>query len=250
MAVTADYVYNAAQKELTGRNFNLGYNDATGTNYPFSDILRRPFPHWGAINMDSTIGRSQVHALETSFTKRFSNRWQAAATYALSGFWDEVEPPAVGFPLTADMGAERALAATDQRHRAVFNGIWEVGRGLQLSGLYFFGSGQRFSTTWGPDLRIQGISGASRLRPNGTLVPRNNLVGNPIHRVDIRIQQELRIGGRRAIQGTLELYNMFNHANFGAYTTQESSARYGRPDPNPNVAYAPRTLQLGVRVLF
>jgi hypothetical protein len=250
MAITADYVYNRTERELTRRNFNLAYNPATGVNYPFSDVLRRPYPHWGAIALDSNIGRSEMHALETSFTKRFSDRWQAAATYALSGFWDEVAPPDVGFPLVPDMGAERALAATDQRHRAVFNGIWEVGRGLQLSGLYFFGSGQRFSTTWGPDLRIQGADGASRLRPDGTLVTRNNLVGKPIHRVDMRIQQQLRIGGRAAVQGIVEVYNIFNHPNFGAYTTQESSVRYGQPDPNPNVAYAPRTLQLGFRMLF
>ncbi len=38
---------------------------------------------------------------------------------------------------------------TDQRHRAVVNGIWDVGHGLQLSGLYFYGSGQRFATTYG-----------------------------------------------------------------------------------------------------
>jgi hypothetical protein len=250
MVVTVDYVYNLSDKENTGRNFNLAYNPATGTNYPFSDILQRPYPNWGTIQLDANIGQSELHELQASFTKRFSNRWQAAATYSLSGFWDEVAPPNVGFPLTPDMGAERALAATDQRHRAVFNGIWEVGRGLQLSGLYFFGSGQRFNITWGPDLRIQGSAGASRLRPNGTLVPRNSLVGEPIHRVDLRIQQELRLGGRAAVQGILEVFNLFDHANFGSYTTQESNPRYGQPETNTNVAYAPRTLQLGFRVAF
>jgi len=31
------------------------------------------------------------------------------------------------------VGSEYTLAATDQRHRAVVNGIWEVGWGLQAS---------------------------------------------------------------------------------------------------------------------
>ena len=31
----------------------------------------------------------------------------------------------------------------------MFNGIWDAGYGFQLSGLYFYGSGQRFATTYG-----------------------------------------------------------------------------------------------------
>ena len=43
------------------------------------------------------------------------------------------------------MGPIYQLTSTDQRHKATFNGIWDIGKGLQLSGLYFFGSGQRCS---------------------------------------------------------------------------------------------------------
>ena len=106
--------------------------------------------------------------MENTFSKRFSNRWQANATYTLAWFKDEESNPFVvnlqrgapiptvlaplGFPVAEDIGG-CTLAATDQRHRATFNGIWDVGRGFQVSGLYFFGSGQRFSTNWGGDLR-------------------------------------------------------------------------------------------------
>ena len=47
----------------------------------------------------------------------------------------------VAVPVRDRSGAEYGLAITDQRHRAVFNGIWQMGYGFQLSGLYFFGSG-------------------------------------------------------------------------------------------------------------
>jgi hypothetical protein len=43
----------------------------------------------------------------------------------------------VPFPAASDLGAEYGLAETDQRHRAVFNGIWQVGYGFQVSGPYF-----------------------------------------------------------------------------------------------------------------
>jgi hypothetical protein len=43
------------------------------------------------------------------------------------------------------------------------------------------GSGERFSTSYGGDLRATGATGG-RLRPDGTIMPRNVLVGDPIHR--------------------------------------------------------------------
>jgi len=49
----------------------------------------------------------------------------------------------ITFTLLPDVQGEYTYAATDQRHRGVLNGIWDVGRGFQLSGLYFYGSGMR-----------------------------------------------------------------------------------------------------------
>jgi hypothetical protein len=53
-----------------------------------------------------------------------------------------------------------------------------------------------------------------------------------------------------AIDGMAEVFNLFNHTNYGSYTVNESSAAYGRPSFNANVAYQPRMLQLGFRVAF
>ena len=64
-----------------------------------------------------------------------------------------------------DMGPIYQLTSTDQRHKATFNGIWDIGKGLQLSGLYFYGSGQRFSTSWGSDLRNTGGASYNILTP-------------------------------------------------------------------------------------
>ncbi len=84
----------------------------------------------------------------------------------------------------------------------------------------------------------------------GTIVPRNNWVGNPIRRLDMRLQKHVKIGDRASVDGMLELFNVFDHANYGSYTTQESSASYGMPSFNANVSYGPRALQLGFRVQF
>jgi hypothetical protein len=272
MAVEADYVYSGDRKFPGDIPINLTYNPETGANYPFRDISRRPLPHWDFINLTVNGVRRNRHALQTAWTKRFSNNWQGSATYTLSYFRDS-DPPAmywnnvtnklelVPFPVATDLGGEYGLAIGDQRHRATFNGIWQLPFNFQLSGLYFYGSGQRFHTRYGSDLRGIGALRTipHRLRPDGSIVPRNDFVGKPIHRVDMRLQRRFPLGGRVAIDGMLEIFNVFDHKNFGAYvgtnpnTTSavgEVSRNYLAPQQSTNVAYAPRTMQLGFRLTF
>ena len=71
-----------------------------------------------------------------------------------------------------------------------------------------------------------------------------------IHRVDMRLQQRIPLGGRVQVDGIFELFNVFNRANYGSYTTDRSSPRYGLPNASTNIAFAPRTVQLGFRVTF
>jgi len=257
--VEADYVFVGGRDERTTQgtqlnNVNLSYDPVTGVNYPFTDISRRPFPDFGALAMNVMGGRSNSHSLQTAFTKRLSHRWQGSGTYTWSKLYDMSAPPVSGnkmvpFPVASDLGGEYSLGTTDQRHRATFNGIWEVGRGFQLSGRYFFGAGQRFSNSYGGDLRQCG-QGCDRLRPDGTIVARNSFIGETIHRVDLRLQQRIRVGGRVALAGILEAFNLFNHENYGTYETRESNAAYGLPIPNPSLVYQPRMLQLGFRATF
>jgi hypothetical protein len=271
MSFESNFVWTGGRKEERRENANLSYNPATGANYPYSDVSHRPFPEWGIVGAEIMTGRSNYRGWENSFTKRFSNRWQANATYSLSAFWDDggIGGPAgpynivlhpgdpiptqlvpLGFAVAPDLRPDYQLAPTDQRHRATFNGIWDMGMGFQLSGLYFFGSGERRGTNYGGDRRNVGRFGSGRLRPDGTIAPRSALVGDPIHRMDMRVQKRISLGGKRTIDGLLELFNLFNHANYGSYTTSESNANYGKPSFNSNVAYQPRIVQLGFRFAF
>ena len=266
MAVESNYVFTGGRKEEFAPNINLTYSQATGANIPFQQVALTPYPDWGVVRAEIMSKRSNYNGWENSFTKRFANRWQANATYTLAWFRDDEPNPFVvtldrtadiptqlsslGFPVQEDIGGLYGLASTEQRHRATFNGIWDAGWGVQLSGLYFFGSGERFSTSWGGDLRNMGAGGTGRLRTDGQLTPRNNLVGEPIHRVDMRLMKRQRLVGRMTIDGMLEVFNLFNHENYGSYTTLESNAAYGRPSFNANVAYQPRIVQLGFRFAF
>jgi hypothetical protein len=244
-------------ERFNNRNANLTYNRETGTNNRFSNVNLRAYPEFGLVRMDWLEGWSNYNGWESSFTRRFGDGWQLAATYTLAMLkdsepyaWDTVNERFLDFPVAPDLGADYQLAPTDQRHRAVVNGIWEIGRGFQLSGLYFFGSGSRFSTNFGGDVRDTGGLTSARLRPDGVIVPRTDLVGEALHRVDMRFQKRLSLGGNRALDGIVEVFNLFNHENYGAYTTQQSNANYGRPSFDANVAYQPRIVQLGFRFAF
>jgi hypothetical protein len=66
----------------------------------------------------------------------------------------------------------------------------------------------------------------------------------------MRLQQRIPLFGRMSVDGIFEVFNMFDRANFGSYTLDESSSDFLQPEQNDNLAYAPRTLQLGFRVTF
>jgi hypothetical protein len=47
-----------------------------------------------------------------------------------------------------------------------------------------------------------------------------------------------------------EVFNLFNHDNFGNYVGQVDSARFGQPAAASGNAYVPRSGQLGFRFDF
>jgi hypothetical protein len=289
LVVEVNYMYTGQRREEIDTNQNLVYDPATGDNKPFTPIANRVYTDWGSVQGEYMIGYSNTHQLVTSVTKRFSKRWQVAGNYNFSGIWDSPGRPCqtvrektpgagvtceeVTFKLLPDVAGEYTLASTDQRGRGVANAIWDVGKGFQVSGLYFYGSGSRTGVSCGScgTRDISGSSSATRRLPDNSrqaqltallgapleqlpdgtwLIPRNRFVGQPIHRVDMRLQQRISLGGRRSVEGILEVFNLLNRANYGSYTTNVDSTAFGEPSSNTNIAYAPLTTQLGFRIQF
>ena len=253
MAVEADYIFTQGRREKdTIDNVNLTYVEATGANLPYTNRATLPYPQYGIISMIPHNTRSQYQGLQTNLTKRMSQRWQASATYTLSWFKDAQNQPFSGleivpFTVAPDLGNEFTLADTDQRHRAVLSGIWEVGRGFQLSGLHYLGAGIRSATFYGGDARSVGAGGSMRLRPvslGGTIVPRNDFIQPAQNKTDVRVQQRIPLGGRKSIDLLAEAFNVFNRPNWGI-TTQESSANYGQRTSGQY-----REVQLGFRLTY
>ncbi len=69
-------------------------------------------------------------------------------------------------------------------------------------------------------------------------------------RMDMRLLRKFRLTGSLAIDGIVEVFNVFNHANYGSYVTDRSLTTFGQPQQNTNVSCAPRSMQLGFRLVF
>ena len=266
MSFEADYVYTGLRAQNVSINRNLAYDPATGVNYPFTAIDKRPYPDWGSVTNRLSEGESNYHGLSLAFTKRMSDRWQAQATYLLAGQWNlQNAPVPVGCEYVTTLDAagqpvcdvpvdlhptlrEEWYLTGDQRHRASFNGIWDVGRGFQLSGLFLWGDNGWATPTSGVDaLRTGG--GAGRVRADGSIIARNSFDLPAYQRMDVRVQRRFAVGPAQ-FEGIVEVFNVLNHANYGSFVLNESSSRYGQPTENLNVAYQPRMLQLGFRATF
>ena len=156
---------------------------------------------------------------------------------------------------------------------------------------YFYGSGQRFAAAvagapygkpgtnrlnltaaGGPTNAIvipatatlangDVIDIASRFEGNSTIasgdtIPRNALVGLPLHKVDLRLTKDIKLVGTTKISLIGEVYNLFDHHNYGSYnltlsaTAPATTALFGQPIQNTGNAYVPRQAQFAFRLSF
>ena len=68
--------------------------------------------------------------------------------------------------------------------------------------------------------------------------------------MDVRLLKRFNVGSRAAVEGMVEVFNLFDHANYNAFVTNEAALNYGAPSFDSNIAFQPRTMQFGFRVTF
>ena len=88
---------NSRNEKSIQDNVNVTFNPATGIPYPYSDVAHRAYPVFGVIGRRfRTPACSDYYGMQTSFTKRMSNHWQANVTYTLGWLYDQDPPPLSG----------------------------------------------------------------------------------------------------------------------------------------------------------
>ena len=258
------------------RDLNLVLDPATG--YPAAVAVADPA--WGPVLWLESHGKADYLALANGITRRFANTFQTGLSYTLMLYANDNQPtnsfgPNADNPLNIDDPSEWARAQEFQRSTLRWNGIWTPGWGVTFSGAYQYGSGNYYSTSVGgnpygknraalgltnrlyvgtaPVVITTALSGDRYDGPttlnSGDRVARNALKGDPIHKVDLRATKSVKVGGIQ-LQGVAEVFNVFNHANYGAYNAVVTSPTFGAPQQNNSNTYRPRTGQLAFRIQF
>jgi hypothetical protein len=255
LSVDADLMWSKSDYLGSLMDPNLFYDPTTGYNRNPA-VFGRPAPQYGRIRQYNSDGYAEDLLLATSITRRFRGGWQANATYTLMFYRNDTAPGSGGYSgspenyFDLDLSDTYGRGADFQRHTLRLNTIYQAKWGITLSGAYFYGSGNYYQEVNGlqPFGVPQGIG--QRLRPDGTLIPRNNLKQDPLHKVDMRVTKEFRLVGNVKIQGIAEVFNLLNHANFGSYQGNSRAVNFRQPVQNPATAYTPRSGQLAFRLTF
>jgi hypothetical protein len=246
MGVDADLIEYTGRREDSQRDPNLFYDPVTGLPKN-PNIYGRPNPAFGSIHLDASNGRSDYMALATSFNRRYNRNFQLGVTYTLMFYKHDTGIGSAGFGAmqlnSFNINTDWATAKDFQRHTFRINGVWNLPKGFLLSGYFAYGSPNPAYTT-STNVDPLGI-GATRIRKDLSIIPRNNFSSDPFQTMDIHLAKDVQIGHIK-VTGIAEVFNLFNHAQY-TYNLLETSTAFGTPNGS---AGSPRTGQLAFRVSF
>ena len=253
---------------------------------PCINPLARPIPQLASINQFDSASSSVYHAMTVSLHRRMTNGLYFRLAYTWAHAIDDVQDALVaGRPAVVQnsysTSSERGSSVTDQRHRLVFSWIGEpqpfngqhpllakAFNDWKLAGVVTMGSGRPVTAQIIGDANGDDNSSNDRLPGVG----RNSSVGPDYFTADVRTTRKLYIGKRLKLDLMVEVFNLFNHTNqrllttddfFGGlaaqfipYSTKAGSKVYpayyqkSKGYLKPSSAYAPRQLQLALKLMF
>jgi hypothetical protein len=253
VAVQLDFVHLNGAFLPMSNSINFFENAALGV--PISPLAGgRPFPQYVNITQYQTSGKARYDGLQVGVTQRrtANGRLEFQGSYTLSSTKDSTDANRFGTVNNPfNVADEYAVAANDQRHRLVANATAFLPYDVNLSAILFVGSPKPINIATSAD---PFGSGAGRwLNAQGGVLPKN---GERAHywdrKVDLRLVKNLRVLGRSRVQGMLDIFNVFNTANYdpSTYGAQYGTKTYLQPGFSSNLFYQPRMLQVGVRVTY
>jgi hypothetical protein len=181
----------------------------------------------------STNNRSMYDGINFQLRKRLARRFMFQTSYVLS--WSRAWG---GFPVASYGGSGLAIVPTqqfqpnefnrtnfDERQRFTFSGVFQLPLGFDLSPVFQAASGRPYSFLSGDDIDGDGrvildrVCQGSTLdtpitTPGCTMIKPNTLTGKPYIQMDLRAAKSFKLGDRAKLSINVELYNLFNRANF------------------------------------
>ena len=258
-AVMLGYLGSKGTHLITRRNINQPID---GTR-PFaalsgtSPIL--PGAVLGNITEVGSSGNSSYNALLLTATRRLTKRWQFDASYTWSKSIDYTSFSTGGILVqnSFDLPGERGVSDFDARHRFVLSSICELPfnnnqfvSGWQVAVIVQSQSGNPVNVVT-TNSTVNGVSNTLRPDVHGpvtvlgevdewfdtsvfTAVPRfgdlgrNVIVGPSFNNTDVSIIKNTFIGEDLRLQFRAEVFDVFNHANFGRPGNTVGTPLFGR----------------------
>ena len=253
---------------------------------PCINDVQRPDPRLGIINSFESSSSSVYNGMTVSLKRQVKQGvfFRIAYTFA-KAIDDGQDALVVGRPGNVQnayaTSLERGLSVTDQRNRFLAAVVvdprpLDLGNGLlnalanhwKFSTVTTLGSGRPFSATMAGDANQDGNSYNDRL-PG---YKRNAFIGPDYFTTDVRLTRIIKMGTRAQMELLAESFNLTNRTNsrviisddgfynsagqFVAYSTKVAGKMYpGQFQINsqfllPTSAYAPRQVQLSLRLNF
>jgi hypothetical protein len=223
-------------------------------------------------NVYESTANSFYNAGTLSLQRRFANNFSVNVHYTFSKSIDEVtdfnSDWSAQNPL--NLRLDRALSAFDQRHRAVFSGVFgspfsnKVLADWTFAPIFTAQSGRPFNLLMGIDVNNDGRSQSDRPYD----AARNSGRGEPFYSFDARLARRFPFKETMFLELTFEGFNLFNRTNFTGINNivgslpiaQLRALALTNPRGNPQAAPTqplgftsaapPRQLQFGVRFNF
>jgi hypothetical protein len=219
-----------------------------------------------------------------SVTKRLSRGLQFDTSYTWSKSLDTNSLNSSGFAVqdSYDIPNQYGLSDFDARHRFVLSAMYDLPftghaltRGWQIATVVQSQSGNPVNivttnsslngvpNTVRPDVTgpIRIIGSVDQWFDQSVFVAvnrfgnlgRNVVIGPPFHNTDLSIMKNMRPGGRLALQFRADVFDLFNHPNFGPPGNVVGSPTFGKISrtrlPTGEVGSS-RQIQLAVRLSF
>jgi len=261
MVVSVDFTHVAGRHDFKGVDINPLVNGVRVLAPALAQVYGDP-NLLSATDILASVNKSRYDEMTIQFRRRVP-RATIQVHYTLAGAY------AYGGVIGGTVGAtgpsaraqdsfnifgpgEWGPTSTDERHRLVAFGVFDLPYNIQFSPVFQAVSARPYTLTAGTDLNRDGLNNDRYVDPaTGQQVSVNSQRGDPTTLLDLRVTKFFTVSATRRLGVFAEFFNVFNKANFGqSYNGNARSAVFKQPTGFITGIGYPRQLQLGARFLF
>jgi len=262
--LSIDYSHHEVRREKRQININPIINGQRRLAPDFQRVFGDP-DRLSSVLILSPINEARYDALTVLVQRRtpratLQAHYTLSSAYAYGGLFGNF----TGGGTNAGGGSTRPMrwdqpkaddewgpSLTDERHRFVFFGVFEMPFGIQLSPVVQAASARPYNLIAGTDLNRDGLNNDRYIDAGGKQVSINAGRGDPTFLFDLRTTKFVALGGERRLGLFVELFNVLNTVNHGnLYNGNARAATFRQPTGYIQSIGYPRQLQLGARFLF